>query len=91
MRKEFTEGVKSSKVIATDIFSWFDERIKGGIRTKGRYARNRTPDQTYKATVRRNARQQFEAKKRALDVNSESYAADLKKLETLISGRFKTC
>ena len=89
VRKEFTEGVKSSKVIATDIFSWFDERIKGGIRTKGRYARNRTPDQTYKATVRRNARQQFEAKKRALDVNSESYAADLKKLETQLAADLK--
>ena len=89
VRKEFTEGVKSSKAIATDIFSWFDERIKGGIRTKGRYARNRTPDQTYKATIRRNARQQFEAKKRALDVNSESYAADLKKLETQLTADLK--
>ena len=89
VRKEFTEGVKSSKEIAKDIFSWFDERIKGGIRTKGRYARNRTPDQTYKATVRRNARQQFEAKKRALDVNSESYAADLKKLETQLAADLK--
>ena len=89
VRKEFTEGVKSSKATATDIFSWFDERIKGGIRTKGRYARNRTPDQTYKATIRRNARQQFEAKKRALDVNSESYAADLKKLETQLAADLK--